>query len=297
MPATVVVRRGVASGDRSPERAVREPAGAAGSTAVLLVAHGSADPRAARTTRSLASVVAAIRPKVVVRAAFLDHTGPRPDTALGMLAAEGVRRVTVVPLLLTAAYHHRVDLPAVLARAREAGPPVPVRVTDPLGPVAGTVPAPLLSGLRRRLAEAAGQSTSYDAVVLAAAGTRDRAAQATVDQAAAGLAVELGMPCLAGYASAAAPAPADAVAELRARGASRVAMAAYFLATGQLYRAAAGGARSAGAVAVAQPLADVVELAQLVCDRVDQVERPGRVGHSDRLDCAVARVAYGFGSR
>jgi sirohydrochlorin ferrochelatase len=176
----------------------------------------------------------------------------------------------VVPLLLTTAYHHRVDLPAVLAEARAGGLRLPVAVTGGLGPVRGEVPAPLLAALWRRLAEL---RTGFDAVLLAAAGTRDPAARASVDAVAAALGELLGVACRAGYASAAAPTVANAVGRLRADGGRRVAAAAYFLAPGRLYAAAADSARAAGAVAVAAPLGAALEVAQLVLARLDAANR------------------------
>jgi sirohydrochlorin ferrochelatase len=182
------------------------------------------------------------------------------------MAGLGHDRAAVVPLLLTAAYHGRVDLPAVLAAARSEGLALPVRLTDVLGPVGGVTPAPLVAALRRRLAETGAE---YDGVVLAAAGTRDAKARDTVAQAAAALGEALGVPCLPGYASAAPPTAGEAVARLRAAGARRVVAAAYFLATGQLYRTAMDSALAAGAVGVAAPLADAPELAHLVLARLD----------------------------
>jgi sirohydrochlorin ferrochelatase len=247
---------------------------------VVLVAHGSADPRAAQTTSALAAAVAAARPGLEVRPAFLDHAGPRPGEVLAAIGRAGHQGVAVVPLLLTSAYHGRVDLPAVLAAARATGVAPPVRLTEVLGPVGPAVPAPLVAGLRRRLAEALRRRAAparstlarrpYDAVVLAAAGTRDPAARMGVDRVAAALGDALGVPCLAGYASAPAPARTvtGAVAALRGRGARRVAAAAYFLATGRLYAAAGSAASAAGAVAVGRPLGDAAEVVDLVLARL-----------------------------
>jgi sirohydrochlorin ferrochelatase len=244
--------------------------------AAVLVAHGSADRRAAAMTRALVRAVAAARPGLDVRPAYLDHAGPRVGEVLGAVAGLGHPRAAVVPLLLTAAYHRRVDLPAVLEAARTDGLALPVRMTDVLGTVGGVTPAPLVAALRRRLHEA--NPRGYDAVVLAAAGTRDAAARATVDETAAALGAALGVPCLAGYASAAAPTPGDAVSRLRAGGACRVAMAAYFLACGRLYQTAVDSARAAGAVAAAAPLAAAPELAHLILARLDAATRADYVG-------------------
>ena len=233
---------------------------------MVLVAHGSRDPRAAAATSALAGAVGRAYPDWEVHPAYLDHDGPRPVEVLAGLSFRGHARAVIVPLLLTAAYHGRVDVPAVATAAREAGLPIDVTIADVLGPSSG----PLVDGLVHRL-----PSTRLDAVVLAAAGTRDAAARSTVAGAAAALGERLGVPSAVAYASAAAPTAAEAVSALRAAGASRVGMAAYFLAPGFLYDAAVESARSAGAVAVAPPLGDVPELVRLIATRVGAA-LPGR---------------------
>ncbi|MFF5293756.1 sirohydrochlorin chelatase [Paractinoplanes globisporus] len=232
--------------------------------AVVLVAHGSRDPRAAAATSALAQAVRRARPAWDVHATYLDHAGPRP---LDVLAALPGRSTVVVPLLLTKAYHGRVDIPALLADAADL--PVSVTLADVLGPAA-SFPAPrfpslLIDGLVRRL-----PAERLDAVVLAAAGTRNAAARATVEWAADALSARLSLPCTVAYASAAPPLPGAAVDLLRASGARRVGVAAYFLAPGYLYDLAARSAREAGAVAVAEPLTDAPELVRLVAARVDE---------------------------
>ncbi|WP_051066083.1 sirohydrochlorin chelatase [Micromonospora lupini] len=243
------------------------PDAAGGAAPVVLVAHGSRDPRAAEATRALARAVSAVRPGLSVWASWLDHTEPGPTDVLRMLAEAGHPRAVVVPLLLTAAYHRRVDIPAAVAAATEAGPPLAVRVTDVLGPADGTVAPALLAGLRRRLGEV--DPGRFDALVLAAAGTRDARARGSVGRVADALGAEFGVPCRVSYASAAPPATGVAVARLRAAGARRVAVSAYFLAPGLFHDAVADSARAAGAVAVAAPLTDAPELAELVLRRVD----------------------------
>ena len=225
--------------------------------AVVLVAHGSRDPRAAVATEALVRAVGRARPEWLVRASYLDHDGPRP---LDVLASAPASRAVLVPLLLTKAYHGRVDVPAVVREA--AALPIEVTATEVLGPA-----SPLLLGaLHRRLA-----GTSLDGVVLASAGTRNEAARATVAEAAAALGRRLGIPAAVSYASGPGARSGEAVAALRAAGARRVGMAAYFLAPGLLYDAAAGDAREAGAVTIAEPLADAPELVRLVGARVASV--------------------------
>ncbi|GAB3969896.1 CbiX/SirB N-terminal domain-containing protein [Plantactinospora veratri] len=237
---------------------------------VVLVAHGSGDPRAARVTEALARAVAAARPGLPVRASYLDHGPPRPGAVLAELEAAGHRRAILVPLLLTAAYHGRVDIPRTVEAAREAGLRIPVRTTEVLGPTAQGVDPRLLAGLLRRLTEALDPVPleRIDGVVLAAAGTRDAAARETVEQVAEAFHLETGLPTRVGYASAAPPTAGTAVSALREAGARRVAVATYFLAPGRLCETALASAREAGAVAVAAPLGDAPELVQLVLGRV-----------------------------
>ncbi len=225
---------------------------------IVLVAHGSRDPAAARSTLALRDAVAAAQPGRGVHATFLDFAGDRPADALARLGGPAV----VVPLLLTAAYHGTVDVPGEVSRARAAGA-VGVRLAEVLGPVAGAerdayILTPLLDALLQRLPappDAAGRP-DWDGLVLAGAGSRHLAALATVDVVAGALRARLGVPVLAGYASGAGQPVSAAVAALRARGFTRVAMASYFLAPGRLYDRAAAQAQAAGAEAVAPTLDD-----------------------------------------
>jgi sirohydrochlorin ferrochelatase len=239
---------------------------------LVLVAHGSGDPRAALANHALARAVSLAASGSDVRVAFLDHAGPRLGQVL--FSVGDAPRVTVVPLLLTSAYHGRVDIPAALAEARAAGLRPPVAVADVLGPVDGSVDALLLAALRRRLLAADASDRVWsggpalDGVVLAAAGTRSVPAQATVSLAASALGRALGgVPCEVAYASAAAPTGAEAVAALRAAGARRIGVASYFLAPGLLYESVTASARGAGAAVVAEPLGAASELARLVLAR------------------------------
>jgi len=223
--------------------------------ALLLLAHGSRDRRSVAATHALAREVSRVRPAVTVRCSFLDLAQPRTGPVLTRLAAAGHREVVVVPLLLTAAYHSRVDVPTVLAAATPPG--LAVYQTGVLGP-----DSRLVDGLTRRL----GPGDGFDALVLAAAGSSDPDALSTVGGTAAALGERYALPCQAGYASAE-PGVATAVRQLRKSGARRVAVASYFLAPGLLYDRVVRSARQAGALAVAEPLVAIPELVRVVSDR------------------------------
>lgn len=216
---------------------------------VLLVAHGSRDPRAQATTRALARTVAAVRPGLDVRVAFLEQVSPQPAAVLATMPAGTV----VVPLLLTKAFHGCVDLPAQVDG-------FDCVITDTLGEPS----APLLTALVKRLPR-----EPFDGLVLAAAGTRVVQARATVERVAAALSDRLGVPCAVGYAAGATPSGASAVDSLRSRGARRVGVAAYFLAPGRLYDLVTADALRAGAIAAARPLGASWQMAELILDRMD----------------------------
>ncbi len=265
-----------------PHRLTRRdaPGGSDGPQPPLVaVAHGSADPRAAASTQELMGLVRGLaggstRPAPDIRTAFLGHAPPSVGQVLGALAggpapahaAPGT--VVVLPLLLTAAYHSEVDLPALLAEASAARPGVDIRYGDPLGP-----DPLLLRALDRRMAEAgaAAWPAAETSVVLAAAGSARPesneviAALARQWQAARGWRA-----VVPAFAAAAAPSPAEAVASLRRAGARRVVVATYLLAPGFFADRIAESSLAAGAVAVSAALGAAPEVAALVVRRYEQ---------------------------
>ena len=107
-----------------------------------------------------------------------------------------------------------------------------------------------------------------DAVVLAAAGSSDPAAVASVRTQAGLLAAELGSEVTAAFGSAAAPDVPAAVAAARAGGADRVAIAPYLLAPGHF----ADRLAAAGADLVAEPLGAHPAVVELVLDRATSTQ-------------------------
>ncbi|ARQ68015.1 sirohydrochlorin chelatase [Streptomyces marincola] len=234
---------------------------------LLVVAHGSRDPRHAATVAALTARVRALAPGVRVETCFLEFSVPRVGQVLARLHAEGTRDVVAVPLLLSRAFHARTDIPAVLAEQAARLPGLTIRQADVPGP------DPLLLGaLERRLAEAApGRSPARwraTGVVLAAAGSSDAGALAAVGGLADRWRLASGRPAVRpAFASAAAPTTADAVRALRADGIRDVAVAPFVIAPGRLPDRILAGAREAGADLVAPVLGDAPELAGLLLRR------------------------------
>ncbi|MEU6333156.1 sirohydrochlorin chelatase [Streptomyces cellulosae] len=233
---------------------------------LLVVAHGSRDPRHAATVHDLVRRVRARRPGLRVETGFLDFNVPSVGAVLESLDAEGVRDVVALPLLLTRAFHAKADIPAVLS---EAPPRLRIRQADVLGP------SPLLpAALERRLYEAGltPADKSSTGVVLASAGSSDPEAIAVIADIAREWRHTGWCAVRPAFASASLPRTEDAVRELRELGCARVAVAPYVLAPGRLPDRIARGA------AEADVLADVLgpspEVAQVLLDRYDAARMP-----------------------
>ncbi|MEU6098667.1 sirohydrochlorin chelatase [Streptomyces sp. NPDC047079] len=226
---------------------------------LVLVAHGSRDPRALSTVRALGERVRELRPRLPVRLAHIELNEPLlPDT----LASLGAGRAVLVPLLLSRGHHVKRDIPETAKAAR-----ADTRVAAPLGP------HPLLvETLYARLLQAGWPARTSDAqrrasaVVLAAAGSRDPDSAADTRRAAQLLAERLGVTVVPAYASAATPTVSAAVRTLTARGHHRIAVASYFAAPGRFAAECAGAAPWIAAA----PLGAHPAVARLVLHRYDQ---------------------------
>jgi sirohydrochlorin ferrochelatase len=205
---------------------------------LVVIAHGSTDPRFGDVIDTVADRVRARRPDLDVRIGYLEH-GP-PDVA--DVASGGV----LVPLLLASGYHVRIDLPA----QAPAG-----RVARAVGP-----DERLAVALADRLREAgyAGKAP----VVLAAAGSSDDAALDDVRVAAGQLAGVLGVEVTAAFVAAGSPRLADVVTTAPA-----AAVASYLVAPGAFHDAIV----ATGASVVSAPLGDHPAVAEVVLSRYDEV--------------------------
>ncbi|WP_406006130.1 sirohydrochlorin chelatase [Streptomyces sp. NBC_00637] len=237
---------------------------------LVVIAHGSRDPRHAATVHALVRRVRSLRPGLRVETGFLDFNIPSVQGVLESLAAEGVRDVVALPLLLTRAFHAKADIPAVL---RDAPAQLRIRQAEVLGP------SPLLLAvLERRLYEAGltPADKSSTGVVLASAGSTDPEAIAVIAEIArewrrtGWCAVR---PAFAsGNSPSGFPRTEDAVRELRALGCARVAVAPYVLAPGFLPDRIARGA--AAADVLADVLGPAPEVARVLLERYDAARAP-----------------------
>jgi len=234
---------------------------------LVAVAHGSRDPRASATVGELMTIVAerAARRGLGapdMRTAYLGHAPPSLPQVMSTI--ETGRPVRVLPLLLTAAYHSKADIPRLLSRAASEFPRLQVSCGATLGPHPG-----LLRALARRLAEEdPGADPARTGVVLAAAGSSDPEANATITRLAQQWQDQAGWFAVRpAYASAADPTPAAAVTGLLEAGAPRVVVATYLLAPGFFADRIRSSSLAAGAAAVSGVLGACAEVADVLLDR------------------------------
>jgi sirohydrochlorin ferrochelatase len=236
---------------------------------LLVIAHGSRDPRHARSVHALVERVRSLRPGLRVETGFLDFNVPSARGVLESLAAEGVRDVVALPLLLTRAFHAKADVPALL---RDAPARLRTRQAEVLGP------SPLLlDALEQRLYEAGltPADKSSTGVVLASAGSSDPEAIAVIADIAREWWHTGWCAVRPAFASASLPRTEDAVRALRRLGCERVAVAPYVLAPGFLPDRIARGAAEADVLA--EVLGAAPQVARVLLARYDQARRPAPV--------------------
>jgi sirohydrochlorin ferrochelatase len=220
----------------------------------ILVAHGTRKAHGVTMIGDLADRVSTAL-GVRVRTTFVDVLGPSPADVLRSLDGPAV----LVPAFLAGGYHVRTDIPAHVAASGHPD----VVVTDPLGPSAQVVRV-----MTDRMLESGWRPT--DSVVMAPAGTSDPSAQRDLRVTAALLSAAIGQRVELAYAATGEPRVADAVADLRARGARRVVVTSYLLADG-LFQ---DRLRASGADVVTEPLGIHPGVVRLITSRFRRARLP-----------------------
>ena len=220
--------------------------------ALLAISHGTASPAGQAAVAALVAAVAERLPEVTVRLGHVDVQ--QPDVAASLDGIPAGIPVVIVPLLLSAGYHVRIDLKKQSA-GREN-----VSIASALGP-----DPRLVDALVARLAPL--HLAPSDAVVLAVAGSSDERANDDCREIGAMLAERLGREVTIGFLAAADPRVGAAVETAR-QGAERVVVADYLLAPGYFHDLAT---QLSGGAPVARPLLDDdaprAALVEIVIDR------------------------------
>ncbi|OBA79419.1 sirohydrochlorin ferrochelatase [Mycobacterium sp. 1164966.3] len=237
-------------------------------TALVLTAHGSADPRSAANAHAVADRVASMRPGLDVRLAFLEHSSPSLVDALTSVD----RPAVITPLLLANAYHARLDIPRQIA---DCGPRFEIGQAQVLGE-----DDRLVAVLRQRVADVGVSRFDEElGVLLVAIGTSDLAVNARTARVAPKLLKGTGWAgATTAFATRAERSLTEGLGRLRRQGARRVVVAPWFLAPGRVPDRVQRFAEDAG-IAMAAPLGAHRLVAETVLDRFDQAlsARAGRI--------------------
>ena len=233
--------------------------------ALVALAHGSRDPRSAATIKALVDEVKAMRPDLRVEAAFLELSKPSFTTVVDRLVKAGHDEIVVVPLLLTDAYHAKVDVPSAVAEATGAAPgrADPGDVDPrPGGAVPRGARPPDARGAARRRGSASSTRWCWPRPAPA---TRSPTRPSPGWPGCGARGTSCRSPRRSPPRSP--PATGEAVRAFRAEGRRHIAVASLFLAPGFLPDRAAELAIEAGAIAVSEPLGAHPELARTILAR------------------------------
>jgi sirohydrochlorin cobaltochelatase len=93
-----------------------------GDPALLVVGHGSRDPRGAKEFHELVSLLRRRSPSLPVEGGFIELSRPPISECVERLVEGGAREISAVPLMLLAAGHAKNDIPATLTREKTRHP-------------------------------------------------------------------------------------------------------------------------------------------------------------------------------
>ena len=143
-------------------------------TTTLLVGHGSRNRDGNKETLHFAAQWRERHPEWRIEVCFIEHAEVLLDEGLDR-AARGARKVLVIPFILNAAGHVKMELPAALKRARERHPQVEFTVTRHIG-MGREIFAVLQIQLDRLMKQLAVPDPMTTGVVLLGRGSSDVAA-------------------------------------------------------------------------------------------------------------------------
>lgn len=101
--------------------------------ALLVVGHGTRDPRGVKEFHELMQLLRERNPSLPVEGGFIELSRPPISECVDRLAEAGSRRVAAVPLMLLAAGHAKDDIPATLVREGTSHPEMSFQYGRALG--------------------------------------------------------------------------------------------------------------------------------------------------------------------
>ena len=201
-----------------------------GNPALLIVGHGSRDPRGAGEFHELVSLVRDNAP-VSVEGGFIELSRPPISECVDRLAAGGAREISAVPLMLLAAGHAKDDIPATLIREKMSHPDLDFHYGRALG-----LRPELLELMDQRISAAVPEEEKGEtAVLMVGRGSSDPDANSDLAKMARLFFEGRPYPLVeTAFVSLAPPSVPEALERCRRLGVRRVAVFSYFLFTGVL---------------------------------------------------------------
>ncbi len=199
--------------------------------ALLVVGHGSRDPRGAREFHELLALMRGRNPHLPIEGGFIELSRPPISECVDRLAEGGVRSVAAVPLMLLAAGHAKDDIPATLVREKMSHPGMSFNYGRALG-----IRPELLELMEERISAVVPEGEKEEtAVLVVGRGSSDPDANSDLSKIARLFYEGRPYPVVeAAYVSMTPPNVAAGLDRCHRLGAKRVVVFSYFLFTGVL---------------------------------------------------------------
>jgi sirohydrochlorin cobaltochelatase len=199
--------------------------------ALLVVGHGSRDPRGAREFHELLALMRGRNPHLSIEGGFIELSRPPISECVDLLAEGGARSVAAVPLMLLAAGHVKDDIPATLVREKMSHPGISFNYGRALG-----IRPELLELMEDKVSAVVPENEKEEtAVLVVGRGSSDPDANSDLSKIARLFYEGRRYPVVEGaYVSMTPPDVAAGLERCRRLGAKRVAVFSYFLFTGVL---------------------------------------------------------------
>ena len=199
--------------------------------ALLIVGHGSRDPRGAKEFHELVNLMQSRNPGLLLEGGFIELSRPPISECVERLAGAGAREVAAVPLMLLAAGHAKDDIPATLVREKMTNPGLTFRYGRALG-----IRPELLSLMDERVSAAVPpEEREETAVLVVGRGSSDPDANSDLAKVCRMFYEGRPYPVVEpAYISMTSPSVAEGLDRCRKLGAKRVVVFSYFLFTGVL---------------------------------------------------------------
>jgi sirohydrochlorin cobaltochelatase len=101
--------------------------------AVILLAHGSGDPRWRKTFEDLIDRLKERLKPLPCELAYMEFASPTLEDTARKVAAAGAKQITIVPAFFSSGGHVAHDLPELLDSVRKSHPQVTIEMTGALG--------------------------------------------------------------------------------------------------------------------------------------------------------------------